>query len=64
MASMKKVGNKSKRGGPREGAGRHPGQTKEKISVSVDAQVLRKALDKWGKKTSPLVEKLLQDYAS
>jgi hypothetical protein len=31
--------------------------------VSVDAQVLRKALDRWGKKTSPLVEKLLQDYA-
>jgi hypothetical protein len=60
---MKKVGNKSNRGGAREGAGRTPGQTKEKISVSVDAQVLRKALDKWGGKTSPLVEKLLQDYA-
>jgi hypothetical protein len=61
---MKKVGNKSKRGGTREGAGRHPGQTKSKISVSVDAKVLQRALDKWGGKTSPLVEKLLQDYAS
>jgi hypothetical protein len=47
----------------REGAGRRPGQTKEKISVFVDAQVLRKALDKWGKKTSQLVEELLQGYA-
>lgn len=62
--SKKKVGKESKRGGAREGAGRPPGQTKEKISVSVDSEVLAKALKKWAGKTSPLVEKLLQDYAS
>jgi hypothetical protein len=60
---MKKVGNKSNRGGPREGAGRPEGQTKEKISVSVDREVLAKALKKWKGKKSPLIEKLLHDYA-
>lgn len=60
---MKKVGNKSNRGGAREGAGRHPGQTKEKISISVNGEILSKAIKKWGGKTSPLVEKLLKDYA-
>ena len=59
---MKKVGNKSNAGGVRPGAGRPPGQTKKKISISVDNEVLDKALLKWGGKTSPLVEKLLQDY--
>jgi len=59
---MKKVGNKSKRGGAREGAGRPSGQTKIKISISVDAESLGAALNKWGGKKSPLFEKLLQDY--
>jgi len=59
---MKKVGNKSNRGGPRPGAGRPVGQTKAKISVSVDQETLSLALKKWGGKQSPLIEKLLQDY--
>jgi hypothetical protein len=59
---MKKVGKESKRGGAREGAGRPEGQTKEKISISVDRKTLSIALKKWGGKKSPLIEKLLQDY--
>ncbi len=59
---MKKVGNNSKRGGARKNAGRPAGQTKDKISVSVDRQTLAKAITKWGGKKSPLIEKLLQDY--
>jgi hypothetical protein len=60
---MKKVGNNSKRGGARDGAGRRPtGQTKEKISISVDRKTLANAMMKWGGKKSPLFEKLLQDY--
>jgi hypothetical protein len=59
---MKKVSNISKRGGARDGAGRPIGQTKEKISISVDSEILKRALTKWGGKTSPLIEKLLQDY--
>ena len=58
----KKVGKKSNRGGAREGAGRPEGRTKRKISVSVDGKTLDAALEKWGGKTSPLVEKLLRDY--
>lgn len=61
---MKKVGNKSARGGARAGAGRPSGQTKTKISVSVDNEVLAKALRKWKGKSSPLVEKLLRDYTT
>ncbi len=61
---MKKVGKESNRGGARKGAGRPHGQTKVKISISVDEKTLNKALDKWGGKTSPLVEKLLQSYIS
>lgn len=59
---MKKVGNNSNRGGARSGAGRPVGQTKAKISVSVDQGILSIALKKWGGKKSPLIEKLLQDY--
>ena len=59
---MKKVGKESKRGGARNGAGRPEGVTKTKTSVSVDSDVLEKALAKWGGKLSPLVEKLLRDY--
>lgn len=61
-SSMKKVGKKSNRGGAREGAGRPSGQTKRKISVSVDGDILDAALLKWGGKVSPLVEKLLKSY--
>ena len=59
---MKKVGKESKKGGARKGAGRPKGLTKRKISVSVDSGILDAALKKWGGKTSPLIEKLLQDY--
>lgn len=59
---MKKVGIESKRGGARNGAGRPEGQTKSKVSVSIDAETLEAALAKWGGKLSPLVEKLLRDY--
>lgn len=59
---MKKVGKESKRGGARTGAGRPAGQTKTKTSVSVDEQTLSAALEKWGGKLSPLVEKLLRSY--
>lgn len=60
---MKKVGKESKRGGTRPGAGRPEGKTKEKISVSVDSEVLQKALSGWKGKTSQLVEMLLSSYA-
>ena len=60
--SKKKVRNISKKGGAREGAGRPKGITKTKISVSVDASTLKKALTKWEGPTSPLIEKLLQNY--
>lgn len=59
---MKKVGKESKRGGARKGSGRPTGQTKKKISISVDEEVLEKALLKWEGKASPLIEKLLQSY--
>ena len=60
---MKKVSEIQKRGGAREGAGRKPtGETKTKTSVSVDSETLDKALEKWGGKLSPLVEKLLRSY--
>ncbi len=59
---MKKVGNISNKGGAREGAGRPAGQTKTKVSVSIDSAVLEKSLEKWNGKLSPLVEKLLQSY--
>jgi hypothetical protein len=61
--TMKKVRKFSNRGGAREGSGRKPGRTKEKISVSVDSGVLVKALAKWGGKTSALVEELMIGYA-
>jgi hypothetical protein len=59
---MKQVGKESKRGGARPGAGRPPGQTKIKTSVSIDKDTLEASLIKWDGKLSPLVEKLLRDY--
>jgi hypothetical protein len=59
---MKKVGKESKQGGARPGAGRPEGQTKSKVSVSIDSDTLEAALKKWGGKLSPLVEKLLRTY--
>ncbi len=61
---MKKVGNNSKtsRGGAREGAGRPKGQTKKKVSISVDSEIWEKALLKSGAKGSKLVSSLLADY--
>lgn len=61
---MKKVGKESKTGGARPGAGRPAGQTKSKVSVSVDSETLNLALEKWGGNLSPLVEKLLRSYLS
>lgn len=64
---MKKVGNKSKRGGTRENAGRKKtGHTKEKISISVDRKILATSREKWqnGASTSRLVEMLLREYLS
>ena len=64
---MKKVGHKSNRGGRREGAGhKKTGQTKEKISVSVDKKVLQTSLAKWQNRasTSGLVEHVLREYAA
>jgi hypothetical protein len=61
---MKKVGKQSKRGGARPGAGRPPGQTKTKTSVSIDEATMKAALAKWKGKLSPLLEKLLREYLS
>lgn len=60
--SKEKVVKLSNRGGAREGSGRPKGLTKVKISVSVDEEVFNKASEKWGGKTSPLIERLLRDY--
>jgi hypothetical protein len=62
--SIEKVGNKlikkRKVGRPKTG------QTKEKISVSVDKKALQTSLKKWRNRasTSGLVEFLLRDYAT
>jgi hypothetical protein len=58
--SMKKVGNKLKVGRPKTG------QTKAKISVSVDQKTLQDSLAKWQNRasTSGLVEMLLRGYVS
>lgn len=64
---MKKVGNKSNRGGQRDKAGRpKSGRTKQKISVSVDRKILQNSLEKWqnAASTSGLVEMLLRGYVS
>jgi len=64
---MKKVRKKSKRGGWRAKAGRKPtGETKAKISVSVDKEILQASLAKWHNRASKsgLVERLLREYAA
>lgn len=61
---MKKVGEKSKKGGVRAGAGRPPGIHKTKLSISVDSAKLASAKEKWGGKISQLMEKLLRDYVN
>jgi hypothetical protein len=57
---MKKVGNKLKVGRPQTG------QTKAKISVSVNEKILNSSLAKWHNQatTSRLVETLLRGYAA
>jgi len=57
---MKKVGNKLTVGRPKTG------QTKAKISVSVDKKVLQLSLAKWQNQasTSGLVEMLLRGFAA
>jgi hypothetical protein len=59
---MKKVGKESNLGGARPGAGRPKGQTKTKVTVSIDSDVLKRASEKWEGKLSPLMEKLLRSY--
>ena len=56
--SRKKVGNKLKVGRPQTG------QTKAKISVSVDKKVLQRSLEKWQNRASRsgLVEMLLRGF--
>jgi hypothetical protein len=51
-------------GGARQGAGRPPGRTKRTICVSVNETVLMRAIKRWKRETSRLVEKLLDLYAS
>jgi hypothetical protein len=63
--SNENLQNKSRRGGHRPGAGRpNTGITKTKISVTVDQRVLRRAASRWKRKLSPLVEMLLDRYAT
>jgi hypothetical protein len=64
VESLKKVREKSNRGGARVGAGRKPtGLTKEKVSVTVDRETWQYALQKWRGKASRLVEMLIRQYA-
>lgn len=58
--SMKKVGNKLLVGRPKTG------QTKAKISVSIDRKILQLSLAKWQNKasTSGLVEMLLRGFVN
>src|SRR5207248_9913826 len=51
-------------GGRRENAGRKPGRTKTTLSVSVNETIFARAIKRWRKKTSPLVENLLDLYGS
>ncbi len=61
---MKKVGKVSNRGGKREGAGRPSGETKKKISVSVDQESFDLALRKSGDNPSKLIDTLIRQYVS
>jgi len=51
-------------GGARSGAGRPPGRTKTTVCVSVNETVFQRAIRRWKRKTSRLVEKLLDLYGS
>lgn len=51
-------------GGARQGAGRPPGRTKKTICISVNETVLKRAIKRWRKETSRLVEKLLDLYGT
>jgi len=61
---MKKIKEKSNRGGKREGAGRKPGKTKEFVGATVDAEALKAALKKSGVGRSALFNKLVCDYVA
>jgi hypothetical protein len=61
---MEKIEKKSSHGGARPGAGRPSGCTKIKLSVTVDGRVFERASRRWKKKTSPLIEMLLDRFAS
>jgi hypothetical protein len=51
-------------GGSRKNSGRKPGRTKTTLCVSVNETVFTRAIKRWRKKTSPLVENLLDLYGS
>ena len=63
MSRQEKAKNKGW-GGAREGAGRPSGRTKRTICVSVNETVLMRAIKRWKRETSRLVEKLLDLYGS
>ena len=62
MSQQKK--ERKRWGGARRGAGRPPGRTKTTICVSVNETVLMRAIRRWKRETSRLVEKLLDLYGS
>ena len=51
-------------GGARKGAGRPPGRTKTTLCVSVNETVFHRAIRRWKRGTSRLVEKLLDLYGA
>jgi len=54
---------KGKHGGRRPGSGRKAGTgTKRKISITVNENILERALQKWDDKTSRLFNHLLAGY--
>ena len=62
--SIEKKEKKSNHGGWRPGAGRPVGRKKIKLSVSVDGKIFKRASRRWRKKTSQLIEMLLDRFAS
>ena len=64
MKRQEKTDGTSGWGGARVGAGRQPGRTKKTICVSVNETIFNRAIKRWKKNASPLIEILLDLYAS